>query len=95
MLWPERPHRTARRCNFRFARCRARGSASIAKYFLVCPEVKFNNINLPLLTEAERWLHLEHLECGQQPHAQDRGAEKRTQLAGRSGSGYGLESPDP
>ena len=40
-------------------------------------------------------MHLEHLECGQQPHAQDRGAEKRTQLAGRSGSGYGLESPDP
>ena len=23
---------------------------------------------------------LEHLECGHQPHAQDRGAEKRTQL---------------
>ena len=40
-------------------------------------------------------LHLEHLECGHQPHAQDRGAEKRTQLAGRSASGYGLESPSP
>ena len=39
--------------------------------------------------------HLEHLECGQQPHVQDRGAKKRTQLAGRSGSGYGLESPSP
>ena len=39
--------------------------------------------------------HLEHLECGHQPHAQDRGAEKRTQLAGRSASGYGLESPSP
>ena len=39
--------------------------------------------------------HLEHLECGYQPHAQDRGAEKRLQLAGRSGSGYGLESPSP
>ena len=38
---------------------------------------------------------LEHLECGQQPHAQDRGAEKRLQLAGRSGSGYGQESPSP
>ena len=36
--------------------------------------------------------HLEHLECS---HAQDRGAEKRTQLAGRSVSGYGLESPAP
>ena len=39
--------------------------------------------------------HLEHLECGQQPHVQDRGAKKRTQLAGRSASGYGLESADP
>ena len=29
------------------------------------------------------------------PHAQDRGAQKRTQLAGRSASGYGLESPSP
>ena len=38
---------------------------------------------------------MEHLECGYQPHAQDRGAEKRLQLAGRSGSGYGLESPSP
>ena len=38
---------------------------------------------------------LEHLECSYQPHAQDRGAEKRTQLAGRSASGYGLESPSP
>ena len=38
---------------------------------------------------------LEHLECGHQPHAQDRGAKKRTQLAGRSASGYGLESPSP
>ena len=38
---------------------------------------------------------LEHLECGQQPHVQDRGAKKRTQLAGRSGSGWGLESPSP
>ena len=38
---------------------------------------------------------LEHLECGYQPHAQDRGAQKRTQLAGRSVSGYGLESPSP
>ena len=37
------------------ARCRARGSASIAKYVLFCPQVKFNNINLP--PEAERWLH--------------------------------------
>ena len=34
--------------------------------------------------------HLEHLECGQQPHAQDRGAEKLLQLAGRSGSGWRL-----
>ena len=25
--------------------------------------------------------HLEHLECSHQPHAQDRGAKKRTQLA--------------
>ena len=40
-------------------------------------------------------LTLEHLECGHQPHAQDRGAEKRTQLAGRSASGYGQESPSP
>ena len=39
--------------------------------------------------------NLEHLECGHQPHVQDRGAEKRTQLAGRSASGYGLESPSP
>ena len=39
--------------------------------------------------------HLEHLECSQQPHAQDRGAKKRAQLAGRLGSGYGLESPSP
>merc|ERR1712086_554935 len=38
---------------------------------------------------------LEHLECGQQPHAQDRGAEKRLQLAGRSASGCGQESPSP
>ena len=27
-------------------------------------------------------LLLEHLECGHQPHIQDRGAEERTQLAG-------------
>ena len=39
--------------------------------------------------------YLEHLECGHQPHVQDRGAKKRTQLAGRSASGYGLESPSP
>ena len=39
--------------------------------------------------------YLEHLECGHQPHAQDRGAEKRTQLAGRSASGCGQESPSP
>ena len=58
MLWPERPRRTARRWNFRFARCRARGSASIAKYVLFCPQVKFNNINLP--PEAERWLQIAH-----------------------------------
>ena len=38
---------------------------------------------------------LEHLECGHQPHAQDRGAEKRLQLAGRSASGCGQESPSP
>ena len=58
VLWPERPRRTARRWNFRFARCRARevGSASIAKYFLFCPQVKFNNIYLP--PEAERWLQI-------------------------------------
>jgi len=37
--------------------------------------------------------HLEHLECGHQPHIQGRGAKKRTQRAGWSGSGYGLESP--
>ena len=30
-------------------------------------------------------------ECSYLPHAQDRGAEKRTQLAGRLGSGYGLD----
>ena len=46
--------------------------------------------------ETREWpWYLEHLECGHQPHAQDRGAEKRTQLAGRSVSGYGLESPSP
>ena len=28
-------------------RAREVGSASIAKYFLFCPQVKFNNINLP------------------------------------------------
>ena len=38
--------------------------------------------------------HLEHLECSDQPHIQDRGAKKRTQRA-RSVSGYGLESPSP
>ena len=42
-----------------------------------------------------RTSHLEHLECGHQPHVQDRGAKKRHQLAGRSASGYGLESPSP
>jgi len=26
--------------------------------------------------------HLEHLECGHQPHIQGRGAKKRTQRAG-------------
>jgi len=38
---------------------RARGSASIANYFLFCPQVKFNNINLPLL-RPERWLQIAH-----------------------------------
>ena len=33
------------------------------------------NVSLPAgIAGAE---HLEHLECGYQPHAQDRGAEKR------------------
>ena len=51
---------------------------------------------LSLVSEGgKKGKHLEHLECGHQPHAQDRGAEKRTQLAGRSASGYGLESPSP
>ena len=49
----------------------------------------------PLPSSAEGPWHLEHLECSHQPHAQDRGAKKRTQLAGRLGSGYGLESPSP
>ena len=38
------------------AAAREVGSASIAKYFLFCPQVKFNNINLP--PEAERWLQI-------------------------------------
>ena len=37
-------------------RAREVGSASIAKYFLFCPQVKFNNIYLP--PEAERWLQI-------------------------------------
>ena len=45
--------------------------------------------------QALGFVSLEHLECSHQPHAQDRGAKKRTQLARRLGSGCGLESPSP
>ena len=37
---------------------RARGSVSIAKYFLFCPQVKLNNINLPpVLSDGFRLLN--------------------------------------
>ena len=58
VLWPERPRAGLLAAGISASRAAARevGSASIAKYFLFCPQVKFNNINLP--PEAERWLQI-------------------------------------
>ena len=51
----------------------------------------------PLVVTAANalWSALGELECSQQPHTKGRGAQKRTHRAGCSGTGCGLERPDP